>query len=154
MRILSIIHDSIVDGEGLRTTMFFAGCPHECIGCHNPESWLYENGQLYSVDALLKTVTDFPLNQVTFSGGEPFHQAMEIIPLAKEIKAMEKNIWCYTGYTFEWLHSHGNEYQKTLLTYIDTLVDGPFIQNLRDTTLHFRGSTNQRIIDLNSVLLE
>ncbi|WNF39019.1 anaerobic ribonucleoside-triphosphate reductase activating protein [Bacillaceae bacterium IKA-2] len=150
MSVLSVIHDSIVDGDGLRTTIFFAGCPHQCLGCHNPESWRYENGQRYSATNLLEIVMGNPLNNVTFSGGEPFQQANEIVPLARELKMNGKNIWCYTGYTYEWLLKHGSERQRELLNYIDTLVDGPFIEALKDTTLSFCGSSNQRMIDLNN----
>jgi len=148
INVLSVIHDSIVDGDGLRTTIFFAGCPHQCRGCHNPTSWSFDNGERHSIDDLLELVAAAPLNDVTFSGGEPFQQAKEISLLAKQIKAMGKNLWCYTGYTYEWIIKQGNEDQKNLLSYIDTLVDGPFILELRDTTLSFRGSNNQRIMNL------
>ncbi|MFN7252984.1 MAG: anaerobic ribonucleoside-triphosphate reductase activating protein [Anaerobacillus sp.] len=148
MKVLSIIHDSIVDGEGLRTVIFFAGCPHHCQGCHNPESWNFENGQEYSVEQLVSEVISNPINEVTFSGGDPFYQAKEIIILAKKLKSLGKNIWAYTGYTLEELLFRNDEHELALLREIDVLVDGPFIQSQRNLSLPFRGSNNQRIIKL------
>lgn len=150
MRVLSITEDSIVDGEGLRTVIFFSGCPHKCPGCHNFESWNYYNGSLYTADELFEVIKSNPLNDVTFSGGEPFFQAEAIIPLAQKIKALGKSIWSYTGYEYEWLLHQGNAAQIKLLSLIDVLVDGPYIKELTDTTLRFRGSANQRIIRLSN----
>lgn len=146
MRILNIIEDSIVDGTGLRTVIFFAGCPHHCTGCHNPQSWRLDGGVIRSQQELYEIAMDNELAQVTFSGGEPFHQAMELAMLAQQLKQSGKNIWCYTGYTFEYLTSC--EHYMPLLQELDVLVDGKFEQNKRDLTLLFRGSSNQRIIDV------
>ncbi|MCR6110852.1 anaerobic ribonucleoside-triphosphate reductase activating protein [Bacillus sp. A301a_S52] len=148
MKILSLMHDSIVDGPGLRTVIFFAGCPHACPGCHNPESWLQANGHEYSFDELITIIDNYPMNNITFSGGEPMIQANEILPLATALKLRDKTIWCYTGYTYEWLKHYGNREQKELLTFVDVLVDGPFIERLKDSTLLFRGSSNQRLLTL------
>lgn len=149
MRILSIERDSITDGEGLRTVIFFSGCPHKCEGCHNPESWNYNNGKVFSLEEVLTEIKTNKMNDVTFSGGEPFFQAEALLPLAETLKARDKNIWCYTGYQLEWILKFGNENQKRLLFYIDVLVDGPYKDHLRDITLDFRGSSNQRILYLN-----
>lgn len=148
MKIMAIHHDSVVDGEGLRTVVFFAGCPHMCKGCHNPESWNINNGTDMTVDELVREVASNPLTDVTFSGGEPFLQAKEASEAAKKLKAMNKNIWIYTGYTLEELLASNDPYKLELLRYCDVLVDGPFLEEERDLSLTFRGSRNQRIIDL------
>ncbi|UJZ87091.1 anaerobic ribonucleoside-triphosphate reductase activating protein [Heyndrickxia coagulans] len=148
MRVMNIIHDSVVDGEGLRTVIFFAGCPHFCKGCHNPRSWNIHNGTEMPVEDVVAEVASNPLTDVTFSGGEPFFQAQEVCEVAKRLKALGKNIWVYSGYTFEQLIASDDPYQQELLRYCDVLVDGPFLLAERDLTLSFRGSRNQRIIDL------
>lgn len=148
MKILHIIHDSVVDGEGLRTVIFFAGCPHRCRGCHNPESWQIDKGVTMSMEEVLAEIRMNPLTEVTLSGGEPFYQAKEIAALAKEIKALGKNIWIYSGYTLEQLQNSTDNYVRQLLSYCDVLVDGPFKLEQRDLSLPFRGSKNQRIIHL------
>lgn len=149
MKVMSIIHDSIVDGDGLRTVIFFAGCPHHCKGCHNPESWQMDNGVHMTVSEIIAEIKSNPLANVTFSGGEPFIQAEKIALLAKEIKKLGKNIWIYSGYTIEQLQKSNCYYTHQLLNYCDVLVDGPFLIEQRDLTLNFRGSKNQRIINLN-----
>lgn len=146
MKVMNIIHDSVVDGEGLRTVIFFAGCPHACSGCHNPESWSMRNGKEMSIDEIVEEIKSNPLTDVTFSGGEPFIQAREVAELAKRIKILGKNIWAYSGFTYEQLMSEQDK--RDLLSYCDVLVDGPFRQELRDLSLDFRGSSNQRLIKL------
>lgn len=148
MKVMNIIHDSVVDGEGLRTVIFFAGCPHFCKGCHNPKSWNIRNGMEMSVDEVIEEVASNPLTDVTLSGGDPFFQAKEVCQVAKRLKKLQKNIWAYTGYTFEQLLASNDPYKQELLRYCDVLVDGPFIFEERDLTLKFYGSRNQRIIDL------
>ncbi|MBP2079133.1 anaerobic ribonucleoside-triphosphate reductase activating protein [Oceanobacillus polygoni] len=148
MKVMNIIHDSVVDGEGLRTVIFFAGCPHFCKGCHNPKSWNIRNGTEMSVDEVIEEVASNPLTDVTLSGGDPFFQAKEVCQVAKRLKKLQKNIWAYTGYTFEQLLASNDPYKQELLRYCDVLVDGPFIFEERDLTLKFYGSRNQRIIDL------
>jgi len=144
MRVLTILQDSIVDGRGLRTVIFFAGCPHHCRGCHNPESWAVGGGTEWTETEIFQEVMQNELSNVTLSGGEPFLQSKEIAPLAKKLKQAGKNIWCYTGYRYEELiqdHTH-----LSLLKQLDILVDGRFEINKRDLSLTFKGSSNQRII--------
>lgn len=148
MKIMGIHHDSVVDGEGLRTVIFFAGCPHHCLGCHNPESWNIKNGKEMSLGEIIDEVRSNPLTHITLSGGEPFFQAREVKILAKALKKLNKNIWIYSGYKIEELKNSKDKHVKELLGYCDVLVDGPFIMEKRDTTLQFRGSSNQRIIKL------
>lgn len=146
---MNILHDSVVDGEGLRTVIFFAGCPHQCLGCHNPESWKMSNGHEMSIDEIFLEVASNPLTDVTFSGGEPLIQARDLVTLAKKIKNLDKNIWIYSGFTYEEIVNSNNLYQKELLTYCDVLVDGRFLIEERDLSLKFKGSRNQKIIKLN-----
>ncbi|WP_018662651.1 anaerobic ribonucleoside-triphosphate reductase activating protein [Heyndrickxia acidiproducens] len=148
MRIMNILHDSVVDGEGLRTVIFFAGCPHFCKGCHNPASWNINNGTEMTVEEVVEEAASNPLTNVTLSGGEPFFQAEEACKLAKQLKQKGKNIWAYTGYTIEQLRTSNDPDKLELLGYCDCLVDGPFILEQRDLSLTFRGSRNQRVIRL------
>lgn len=147
MKVMNIIHDSIVDGTGLRTVVFFAGCPHFCKGCHNPESWNIKNGKEMTIEEIAKEVCKNPISNVTFSGGDPFYQASEVKGLAKKLKALGKNIWAYTGYTYEELLESSDD-KTELLNQCDVLVDGRFVLEQRDLTLKFRGSRNQKIIDV------
>lgn len=147
IRIMDIIHDTTVDGPGFRTSIYAAGCEHQCPGCHNPQSWPMDAGREMTVDELMAEITSDPFAHVTFSGGDPFYQAEAFTALARRIKEeTDKNIWCFTGFTYEQLQSR--PLCKELLQYIDVLVDGPFVQSLRDEDLLFRGSSNQRLIDL------
>lgn len=151
LSIIDIIEDTTVDGPGFRTAIYAAGCPNRCPGCHNPESWDIKRGRPVSTDELLQKVLADDFANVTFSGGDPMYQPEGFAHLARKIKQKSrKNIWCYTGYTFERLVD--NPAQKTLLQHIDVLVDGRFKQNLRDESLLFRGSTNQRLIDVQASL--
>jgi anaerobic ribonucleoside-triphosphate reductase activating protein len=149
---MNILHDSIVDGEGLRTVIFFAGCPHFCQGCHNPESWNISSGREMSMDEILLAIMGNELTQVTLSGGEPFLQAKEVEVLARKIKQAGKNIWCYTGFLYESLIP--NPSYRKLLSSIDILVDGKFEMQNRDISLLFKGSSNQRIIDVKRSMIE
>ncbi|WP_186578109.1 anaerobic ribonucleoside-triphosphate reductase activating protein [Aquibacillus kalidii] len=151
MKIMNIIHDSVVDGPGLRTVIFLAGCPHFCKGCHNPASWNIRNGTEVTVDNVLQEVRSNELCNVTLSGGEPFMQAKEVSQLANKIKQLNKNIWIYSGYTYEQLVNSNDPFKLELLKECDVLVDSPFILAERDLSLQFRGSKNQRIIDLTKV---
>ncbi|HFK1682623.1 anaerobic ribonucleoside-triphosphate reductase activating protein [Bacillus anthracis] len=148
MKVMNIIHDSVVDGEGLRTVVFFAGCPHRCFGCHNPKSWNICNGTEMTVDEIVKEIASNSLTDVTFSGGDPFLQAAEVKKVAKIVKDLKKNLWMYTGYTLEEIQSSQNNDMIELLHYGDVLVDGRFEIEKKDLTLPFRGSSNQRIIRL------
>lgn len=155
LRVLDILEDTTVDGPGFRTSIYLAGCHHRCPGCHNPESWDENGGEDVSVDELMRVITNDPFAHVTFSGGDPMLQAAGCAELAKRIKAeTDKTIWCFTGYTWERLMSENNADVMSLLRNIDVLVDGPFIQALRDTSLLFRGSSNQRLIDVQKTFAE
>ena len=145
--IMDIIDGTVVDGPGFRLSIYCAGCEHKCKGCHNPQSWEMANGKEMDVEEILQAVKDSPWN-VTFSGGDPFFQAEGFAELARRIKAeTSKTIWCYTGYALEALKEGNDPWKMELLRNIDVLVDGPFIQELRDEQLRFRGSLNQRIIE-------
>ena len=149
--ILEIVEDTTVDGPGFRTSVYSSGCPHHCPGCHNPQSWNIENGHAVEIEEILKVILADPFADVTFSGGDPMFQPEGFTALAKGIKQYSnKNIWCYTGFLFEILLQ--NPAQKALLEQIDVLVDGRFIEALKDEELRFRGSSNQRIIDVQASL--
>lgn len=146
LRILHISEGTSVDGPGLRTAIYFAGCPHHCEGCHNPQSWNPDNGKAMTEEEILSIIAynDFP---VTLTGGDPFFQVEEVARLAQRIKEEQhRNIWCYTGYRWEELI--GDARFLPLLQHIDVLIDSPFILSQRNTQLRFRGSENQRIIDV------
>lgn len=147
LSILDILEDTTADGPGFRTSIYAAGCPNACPGCHNPESWDIRHGRRMTTDEILQKVLDDPFADVTFSGGDPMFQPEGFAELAQAIKEnCDKNIWCYTGYTFEQLLNSTRH--TRLLQYIDVLVDGRFRQELRDESLYFRGSSNQRLIDV------
>ena len=145
--ILEIVEDTTVDGPGFRTTVYCAGCPNRCPGCHNPQSWDIANGHEVDVEEILDVILADPFADVTFSGGDPMFQPAGFAALAKAVKERSgKNIWCYTGFLFEELLR--NPQQKELLEYIDVLVDGRFVEALKDEDLRFRGSSNQRLINV------
>lgn len=153
MRILSILEDTTVDGPGFRTSIYCAGCTHHCPECHNPQSWDKDGGTEMSVEEVMQTIEADPFANVTFSGGDPMQQAGGFTELARAIKTRtNKTIWCYTGYTFEALLRMPA--QRTLLELIDVLVDGPFLVAEKDPDLLFRGSRNQRLIDVPRSLAE
>ena len=149
-----IVGDSIVDGPGIRTTIFSQGCPHHCPGCHNPETWEFGCGTQVPVEDLVDVVRSNPLCRgVTFSGGEPFAQAAGFARLAKLLKEKGYEVASYSGYTFEELLT-GSEDQKALLAAIDILIDGPFLMAEKSLEVAFRGSRNQRILDVRKSLAE
>lgn len=151
IRIADTVNDSIVDGPGLRLAIFVQGCPHNCPGCHNPQTHDFKGGREITLGELYDMAAGNPLlSGVTFSGGEPFCQAKPLAELGAAVKEMGLNVVTYSGYTYEYLLSHGNEDNGwgELLAVSDYLVDGEYVQALRDLTLKFRGSSNQRIIDL------
>lgn len=151
INIVRIVEGTSVDGPGLRTSIYFAGCRHRCPGCHNQQTWDFASGTPMTINEVMKTVLYNDFN-VTFSGGDPMYSAEAILPLAREIKKAGYTIWCYTGFTFKELLNHGTEAMRELLKFVDVLVDGPFIEALRDTSLLFRGSSNQRLIDVPNTL--
>ena len=143
-----ILPDSIVDGPGLRTTVFCQGCPHHCPGCHNPETWAFGTGTEMEEEAIFQIVRSDPLCRgVTFSGGEPFAQSAGFAKLAQLLKKAGYEVAAYTGYTFEELLA-GSEEQRTLLSLLDILIDGPFLLAEKSLEVPFRGSKNQRILDV------
>lgn len=147
IRILDILEETMADGPGLRTSIYSAGCSHHCPGCHNPESWDFNGGYEMKIEDLLKVINDDEFSDVTFTGGDPLCQVEGFTKLAKRIKeTSNKTIWCYSGYTLEEIQA--DPHLSQILPYIDVLVDGPFVEALRDTELLFRGSSNQRIIYL------
>ncbi len=151
LRIAGVIKESVVDGTGLRFTLFTQGCPHHCPGCHNPETHSPTGGTQTNISRILEEIDKNPLLQgVTFSGGEPFVQAAALLHLAQEIKARGLDLWCYSGYTWEELLQMAakDEAVSHLLELVDVLVDGLYLQEQRDYSLAFRGSRNQRILDV------
>lgn len=151
IRLSGIINESIVDGPGIRMVLFAQGCKHNCNGCHNPETHSFSGGKLYSIDWIIEQVKKNPLlDGLTFSGGEPFEQAEAFSELAIKAKQMGLNIMTYTGYTLEHLLEDSNKLESCseLINHTDILVDGRFDQTKRNILLKFRGSENQRIIDV------
>ena len=149
-----IVTDSIVDGPGIRTTVFSQGCPHRCEGCHNPQTWEFGCGTAMEEEQVLQIVKSNPLCKgVTFSGGEPFAQAEGFAKLAAMLKAHGYEVASYTGYTFEQL-LQGTAAQKKMLESVDVLIDGPFIAAEKSLSLSVRGSRNQRILDAPKSLQE
>ena len=151
LNLMDIVEDTTVDGPGFRTSIYAAGCPHACLSCHNPQSWNPDNGHKVSFDTIMQVIQNNPVANVTFSGGEPFAQAAGFTALARQIKEKtNKTIWCYTGYRYEFLIQY--PLFRKLLSNIDVLVDGPYVAAKRDEALLFRGSSNQRILELTKSL--
>lgn len=144
MRVLRIVEGTSVDGPGLRTSVYLAGCSHHCPGCHNPQSWNTLGGTEMSARDIMRVIDDNEA-PVTLSGGDPL-QHPGILELAQLISHSGYNLWCYTGYTWDEIIAAPALLQVASLC--DVVVDGRFVQALRDTSLHFRGSSNQRIIDV------
>lgn len=156
LRIAGTVNDSIVDGPGIRFTIFTQGCPHNCKGCHNPQTHDFDGGELVDTDTLLEKIKSNPLlDGVTFSGGEPFCQAQTLSALGAEVKKLGMNVITYTGYTFEQLYKDRDKNGwEELLAVTDYLIDGPFILEQKDWEIKFRGSSNQRYIDCQASLKE
>lgn len=147
--------DSIVDGEGIRTVIWTQGCAHKCPGCHNPGTHSFEEGYLLDIEEVEKMIDNLEgQDGITFSGGDPFYQPEECTVLAKYAKKKGLNIWCYTGFTYEALIklSGNNSNIMDFLKEIDVLIDGPFLLEKKSLDAIFRGSTNQRIIDVKKSL--
>lgn len=145
LRVIDIIDGTTVDGPGFRTSVYLAGCDHGCPGCHNPQSWDHAAGRDMSVDEVMSIIedADFP---VTLSGGDPIYQHEAVTELCRRLKQSGRNIWLYTGFCIETLY--GKEELSELLGLVDVVVDGPYVAAERDTSLLFRGSVNQRLIDM------
>lgn len=149
--------DSIVDGKGIRTVIWTQGCAHHCLGCQNPSTWDFNGGDEVDVDDVLKRIDELEgQSGITFSGGDPFFQSAPCAYIAKYAKKKGFDIWAYTGYEFETLIKL-SETKKDILDFlkqIDVLVDGKFVIELKSYNCIFRGSTNQRIIDVQRSLKE
>lgn len=155
MRIAGIANDSIVDGPGLRFTVFAQGCPHHCPGCHNPSTHDPMGGYEEDAQAIIAKMLRNPLlSGVTLSGGEPFMQSVACLEIAKAAHEANLNVWAYTGYTWEYLMQENDHDRMALLREVDVLVDGPYIADKRSLELDFCGSSNQRLIDVQQSLLQ
>jgi anaerobic ribonucleoside-triphosphate reductase activating protein len=151
VRLSGIAYESLVNGPGIRRVLFSQGCKHNCPGCFNPDTHSFQGGKEYNCDEIIEDIKKNPLLRgVTFSGGDPLEQADKFAYLAKRIKNLGLNIWTYTGYTFEYIlqHQHERAGWADLLKHIDVLVDGRFQEENKSEYLKFRGSSNQRIIDV------
>jgi anaerobic ribonucleoside-triphosphate reductase activating protein len=145
MKVAGIIKNSVVNGVGVRDTLFLQGCPHHCKGCHNPQTWAYYDGEDRTVRSLVQEFADSP-NQMTISGGEPLLQYLDLIELMWVLNTYHgKRFWLYTGYRYDQI---AKSWLEELSHYVDVLVDGRFVIDKKDLTLPFRGSSNQRLIDL------
>ena len=157
LRISGIEPESIVDGPGIRMTIFVQGCPHRCPHCHNPQTHDFNGGHFLPIQEILEMIEENDiLDGITFSGGEPFSQAEELVPLAREIKERGYNLVIYTGYLYEDLLASSSKIPAylELLSFADILVDGPFIYAERTLDKPFKGSANQRVIDVQKSLSE
>jgi len=150
MRLSGITQESLVDGPGLRYVIFTQGCPHQCPHCQNPETWDKDAGKEYSARQLIRLLKQQKKKKqgVTFSGGEPFLQAAELAEVARAARQMGWDVVTYTGFTYEELTADNNDDIKALLSASDILIDGKYVHALRDIGLKFRGSSNQRLIDV------
>lgn len=145
IRVLDIMRGTTVDGPGFRTSIYVAGCNHRCPGCHNPQSWDFEAGQEMSVEELMEIVAEEDFD-VTLSGGDPLYQPEAVAELAARVRSIGHTVWVYTGFTWE-------QIQQTprlmgALKDVEAIVEGPFVESLKDSDLLFRGSSNQRIVYL------
>jgi len=149
----SLVFDSIVDGPGLRTVIFLQGCTHNCLNCQNPQTHDFNGGFEVDINIVIEKILNKKMQSgVTFSGGDPMNQAEQCARIAKELKNHNINIWCYTGFTYDFLTQ--KQVYRDFLQYIDVLVDGVFVEELKSYELQFRGSSNQRLIDVQKSLQE
>lgn len=155
LRVAGIVKESVVDGPGFRYVIFAQGCNHSCKGCHNPDTHSLNGGYAADTEDILEDIKQSKyIDGVTFSGGDPFLQPDAFIHIAEKLREVNINIVCYTGYTYEELIESKEESKIKLLGLVDVLIDGPYIEGLRDLGLTFRGSKNQRIIDVKSSIRE
>lgn len=143
----------MTDGPGFRITIYCQGCLHHCKNCHNPQTWDFKGGEEYTIEQLFDIIVNEEFSDVTFSGGDPMFQVDAFTELAKMVKERtNKTIWMYTGFVYESIIKDAKMSQ--ILPFIDVLVDGPYKDELRDTSLRFRGSSNQRIIELKNGIVQ
>jgi anaerobic ribonucleoside-triphosphate reductase activating protein len=155
IRLAGIVYESLVNGPGIRRVLFSQGCEHNCEGCFNKETHSFNDGKLMDMDDIIKGIRENPmLSGITFSGGDPFEQADKFAYIAKNIKKPDFDIWCYTGYTYEFIIENLDKRLgwKELLSSIDILVDGKFELDKYKSNLKYRGSSNQRIINVQESL--
>ncbi|NFL64932.1 anaerobic ribonucleoside-triphosphate reductase activating protein [Clostridium botulinum] len=155
IRLSGIAYESLVNGPGIRRVFFSQGCNHNCKGCFNPDTHDFNGGEERNIDELIEDVLCNPMIKgITFSGGDPFERADEFSYMAKIFKENNKNIWCYTGYIFEYINDNleRNKGWKDLINNLDVLVDGKFEEDKKEDGLKFKGSSNQRIIDVKESL--
>ena len=151
IRIMDITYSSSVDGTGFRDVLFVNYCPHHCEGCHNMQTWDKKNGREVLLEEVYQNLTKSSITNVTYSGGEPFEQAHQLAELSRKLRAnTKKTIWVYSGYTFEQIVA--DEQKRELLELCDVLVDGKFDKTKTKLNLRFKGSTNQRILDVKESL--
>lgn len=150
LRLAGIVRDSIVDGIGVRDVIFFQGCSHKCRGCHNPHTWNYSGGEHRFIGSVVKELSNSS-NNITISGGEPLDQYDSLVELCKQFKKQGKSIWVYTGNTVP--NKLSLPYRE-LSKWVEVIVDGKFIEEQKDSNLLFRGSSNQRLIDLPKSVIE
>lgn len=144
LRIISITPGTMADGPGLRNTIWAAGCAHHCPGCHNPQTWDFKAGYEVDIEKLAEEVGSDPFIDITFSGGDPVYQAEGFAKLAKILKGWGKNIWLYTGFVLADIYKQPGG--PELLKWVDVVVDGPYLQDQKETKQAFRGSTNQKFL--------
>ena len=150
MRLAGIVRDSIVDGIGIRDTIFFQGCPHHCNGCHNPQTWNFDSGTEMTVEEIVESLST-STNNVTISGGEPLCQHHEdLLELVYQLGKQGKTCWLYTGFSYE--SFNWRMWWQLYALGVTVVVDGDFQQDKKDSSLLFRGSSNQRLIDLEKTL--
>ena len=151
IRIAGVVPESIVDGRGIRMAIFTQGCPHHCVGCHNPQTHDPSGGTVVKVSEIIEQMRSNPLlDGITFSGGEPFEQIEAVKCIAHEAHRLRMDVWCYTGWTWEEIMR--DPHKRGVLAYIDVLVDGRFSLAQRSLELKWRGSKNQRVIDVSESL--
>jgi anaerobic ribonucleoside-triphosphate reductase activating protein len=156
IRLAGIVKESVVDGLGVRMSLFGSGCVHKCYNCQNKELWDHSFGALYNIGDVLDQISKNPIiDGITCSGGDPFEQANSFGLLCSEVKRVGLNVWTYTGYTYEYILENLDIKNgwRSLLENTDVLVDGPYVDAKRDLSIAFRGSSNQRLIDVQKSLL-
>ncbi|MBA4383956.1 MAG: anaerobic ribonucleoside-triphosphate reductase activating protein [Anaerolinea sp.] len=153
VQVAGIVNESVTDGPGFRTTVFFQGCRHHCLGCHNPQTWAFNGGYALEIEELINQIPySLLIKGITLSGGDPFYQAKAAAMIANDCRKHKKDVWAYTGFTWEELMGEGDTDMLELLKACDVLVDGPFEKSLMCFDLPFRGSSNQRLISVQDSL--